>query len=68
MLQAERSLVSFPDEIIVFFFRFTQSFQPHYEPGIDSASKINEYQNLLGSKARPARKGDILTVICEPIV
>jgi hypothetical protein len=32
-----------PDEVIGFF-QFTQSFQPHYDPGVDSASNRNEYQ------------------------
>jgi hypothetical protein len=35
-----------PDEVD--FFQFTQSFQPHYAPGVDSASNRNEYQNLPG--------------------
>ena len=25
-------------------FSLTQSFRPHYDPGVDSASNINEYQ------------------------
>jgi hypothetical protein len=47
------------------------SYQPHYGPGIDSASNRNEYQELSGGgggKGRPARKADNLTAICEPIV
>jgi hypothetical protein len=39
-------------------------------PGVYSASNRNEYQelnNFLGSKARPARKADNLTVF-EPTV
>jgi hypothetical protein len=27
-----------------FFFHFTQSFEPHYGPGVDSASNGNEQQ------------------------
>jgi hypothetical protein len=26
------------------FFSFTLSFRPHYDPGVDSASNRNEYQ------------------------
>jgi hypothetical protein len=33
---------SSPDEVD--FFQSTQSFQPHYGPGVDSASNRNEYQ------------------------
>jgi hypothetical protein len=39
--------------------------------GFYSASNRNEYQKqkimFLGSKARPVRKADNLTAICEPI-
>ena len=32
-------------------FSFTESFQPHYDPMVDSASNRNEYQKyFLGSK------------------
>jgi hypothetical protein len=34
---------SIPDEVTVFF-QFTQSFQPHYGPAVDSASSRKEYQ------------------------
>jgi hypothetical protein len=41
-------------------------------PGVYSASNRNEHQKqkimFLGSKARPVRKTDNLTAICEPIV
>jgi hypothetical protein len=42
-------------------------------PGVYSATNINEYQKerkemFLGSRARPARKTDRLTAICEPTV
>jgi hypothetical protein len=44
-------------------------FQPHYGPGIDSASNRNEYQeSSWWAKERQARKVDNLTAICEPIV
>jgi hypothetical protein len=39
MLQTERSPVQVPDKV-----DFFQSFQPHYGPGLDSASNRNEYQ------------------------
>jgi hypothetical protein len=42
MLQAERSPVQVPDKMD--FFQFTLSFQPHYGPGVDSASNRYEYQ------------------------
>ena len=36
-------------------FSLTQSFQPHYGPGVDSASISNEYQEyILGAKATNA--------------
>jgi hypothetical protein len=55
MLQAGRSRVRFP----------INSFQQHYCPVIDSASKRNEYEDsFLGSKAR----GTCRAAICEPIV
>jgi hypothetical protein len=42
---------------------------PHCGPGVDSASKRNEYQKVfLQSNARSARKADNLTAIYEPIV
>jgi hypothetical protein len=48
-------------------FQLTLSFQPHNGPGVDSASKINEYQDLLGGKERPVRESDNLSAICEPL-
>jgi hypothetical protein len=45
------------------------SFQPHYGPGVDSASNRNEYQeDSWGGRGVPARKADKLTAICEPII
>jgi len=36
-------------------FSLTQSFRPHYGPGVDSASKRNEYQEyFLGVKTAGA--------------
>jgi hypothetical protein len=40
MLHGGRSRVRFPMRWI---FQFTESFQPHYGPGVDSASKRKEY-------------------------
>jgi hypothetical protein len=44
--------VSSPDEVDILF-QLTQSFQPHYDPGVDSASNRNEYQ-----KSSSGVKGD----------
>jgi hypothetical protein len=47
-------------------------FQPHYGPGVDSASNRTEYEeyswNVLVGKGRLVRKADNLTAIYEPIV
>jgi hypothetical protein len=46
-------------------------FHPHCDPGVDSASNRNEYQESSwggGVKGRPACRADNLTAICEPIV
>jgi hypothetical protein len=69
MLQAGMSWARFPMRSLNFF-QLTYSFQPHYGPGVDSASNRNEYQeSSWGVKdGRPARKADNLTAICEPIV
>jgi hypothetical protein len=65
MLQAGRSLDRVPMRSSNFF-QLTQSFSPHYGPGVDSACNGNEYQKMfLESIARPARKADNLTVISE---
>jgi hypothetical protein len=58
MLQAGMSRVRIPMRSLDF----------SIDPGVDSASNRNEYQESLGSKGRPARKADNLTAICEPIV
>jgi hypothetical protein len=51
VLQAGRSPVGVSDEVN-FFFQFTLSFQPHYGPGIDSASNGDEYHKIfLGVKS-----------------
>jgi hypothetical protein len=46
MQQAGKSLVLFPTKSLIFFVQFTYSFQPHYGPGVDSASNSNEYQKM----------------------
>jgi hypothetical protein len=44
-------------------------FQPHYGPGVVSASNQNEYQeSSWGGKERPTRKADNLTAIYELII
>jgi hypothetical protein len=58
-------------EVFVLFHELKYKvFQPHYGPGVDSASNRNEYkESSWGVKdGRPARKADNLTAICEPIV
>jgi hypothetical protein len=65
MLQVGRSRDRVPMRWI---FQFTQSFHPHYGPGVDSAYNRNEYQESSGGKGQPARRSDNLTAICEPIV
>jgi hypothetical protein len=49
-------------------FQLTWFFQTHYDPGFDSASNRNEYQESSWCKWLPACKIDNLCVICEPIV
>jgi hypothetical protein len=45
-----------------------RSFQPHYGPGIDSASNRNDYQESSWEVKGGRRvKADSLTAICEPI-
>jgi hypothetical protein len=56
------------DEVIGFF-QLTSPFQPHYGPGVNSASNRNEYQESSSvCKELPAPKADNLRAICEPIV
>jgi hypothetical protein len=38
-------------------------YQPHYDPGVDSASNRNEYQESSWDKRPPARGADNLTAI-----
>jgi hypothetical protein len=46
-----------------------RDFQPHYDPGVDSASNRNQYQeSSWGGKGLPVCKTDNLTAFCEPIV
>jgi hypothetical protein len=64
MLEPGRSRVLFPMRSLDFSIDLI--FQPHYGPGVDSASISNAYQeSSRGVKARPARKADNLTAICE---
>jgi hypothetical protein len=66
MLQAGRSRDRVPMRWI---FSIDLSFQPHYGPGVDSASNRKKNQeSSLGGKGRPACEADDLTAICEPIV
>jgi hypothetical protein len=63
MIQAGRSRVRVPMR-----WNFS-SFQPHYGPGVDSASNRNQYQEpSWGVKGGRGVKPDNLTAICEPIV
>jgi hypothetical protein len=49
--------------------RLIFTIQPHYGPGVDSASNRSEYQeSSSGGKGRSACKADNLTAICELIV
>jgi hypothetical protein len=51
---------SFPDGFFGIF--HWQFFRPHYEPGVDTASNRNEYQEyFLEGKRRPVRRADNLT-------
>jgi len=49
------------------FFIDTKSFRSHYDPGVDSASNGNEYQEyFLGVKKRPVRKAyNLTTIMCR---
>jgi hypothetical protein len=56
-----------PDEVIKYFSQPNISSRA-MDPGIDSASNRNEYQeSFWGVKVLPARKADNITAICEPI-
>jgi hypothetical protein len=54
MLQAGRSRVGGPVEVTEFF-QFTYTFQPHYDPEVDSAVNRNEYQKLFLGSGRLVR-------------
>jgi hypothetical protein len=60
-----------PDEVNEFLSIYL-IFKAALGPGVYSASNRNEYHKqkkmFLGSRARPVRKADNLTVICEPTV
>jgi hypothetical protein len=55
MLQAEKSRVQFPMRSLDFF-QYTSSFQLHYDPGVDSASNRNEYQEYSGRGGMGGRR------------
>jgi hypothetical protein len=65
MLQTGRSRDRFPMRSLDFS---NDLIQPHYGPGVDSASVRNEYQEFSWGEGRPAPKANSLTAICEPIV
>jgi hypothetical protein len=48
--------------------KLNKKLQPHYGPGVDSASNKWIPGIFLGGKGRPARKADNLTAISESIV
>jgi hypothetical protein len=55
--------------MLVEIFKFTSSFQPHHGSGVYLAYNRNEHQQDVSRvKARPQRKADDLTAICETIV
>jgi hypothetical protein len=62
MLQAGRSRFRIPMRWT------TESFQPHYSPGVDSAATRNEYKESAWGKGWPVRKADNLTAIYKPTV
>jgi hypothetical protein len=69
MLKAGKSWGSNSEVFDFFFFQFTCSVLLHYDTGDYSTSSRYEYLNmLLGNTARPVRKADNLTAICEPVV
>jgi hypothetical protein len=63
-----RSLENAKSKEVNGLFQLTKSFQPLYGPGVDSSLTEMSTKNLPGCKARPARKADNLSAICEPIV
>jgi hypothetical protein len=59
---------SIPEEVIGFF-QLTNTLRPDYDPGVDSASNRNEFQeSSYGVKALATRKVEELTAICEQII
>ena len=60
---ATRSRVRFPMASLEFL---TQSFRPHYHPGVDSASNRNEYLEYFLGQRRPVRRAENpTTFICR---
>jgi hypothetical protein len=50
------------------FFHSTNSYQPRYGNGVNSAFDIGDYKDLFWGKGRPAPEADNLTAIYEPTV
>jgi hypothetical protein len=67
MLTSRKVTGSIPDEVIAFFNLHNPSSRA-MALRVDPTSDSNEYQGLSHGKERPARKADMLTTICEPIV
>jgi hypothetical protein len=71
MLLAGRLRVRDPMKWMIFFFSVYLTPPAALCPEVYSAYNRNEYQKknaLLGSRARPVRNADNLTVVSEPIV
>jgi hypothetical protein len=66
---SRRKVTGLNSKEVIEFYEFTQNFQPHYGPGVDSDSNRNEYQEFsCGVKRdRRVRLGD-LRAIYEPIL
>jgi hypothetical protein len=66
----QKSRVRYPIKLIIFSIHLI--LPAALGPGVYSACSRNEYQNrrmlFLGSRARPVRRADDLTAICDPIV
>jgi hypothetical protein len=68
MLQAERSRVGFPIKSMIFFFNLPSPSSLTMALGLTQPLIETSTRNVPGGKARPVRKADNLTVICEPFV
>jgi hypothetical protein len=65
-LRVGRLRVRVPMKSLVFLIGL--SIQPHYGPGVISASNRNEYQGSSWGESAVGAKGLNLTVFCEPII